>query len=263
MLTRRHDHGTWLGARLPSIEQRIHRGYGGSAVSGSDKTTLVCLDLAGTTVADGTMVEKAFAEAIATQGIVPGTGAYAQAMVRIHRSRGRPKIDIFRELFPDNEARAQATNLAFERSYGANIDRVGLTPLPGAEAAMDKLTGAGIQVCLISGFSRATLGRMLDTLGWWDRVQLTLCHEDTDGGRGGPWPDLVLTAALRLKVDDVRHIAVCGDTDNDMLCGRRAGASIVAGVLTGVHDRPVLLRGGATHIIDSIADLPDLLLTPN
>lgn len=226
-----------------------------------DKTTLVCLDLAGTTVADGTMVEKAFAEAIATQGIVPGTGAYAQAMVRIHRSRGRTKIDIFRELFPDNEARAQATNLAFERSYGANIDRVGLTPLPGAEAAIDKLTGAGIDVCLITGFSRATLGRMLDTLGWWDRAQLALCQEDTERGR--PWPDLVLTAALRLGIDDVRHIAVCGDTDNDMLCGRRAGASVVAGVLTGVHDRPVLVRGGATHVIDSIADLPDLLLSAN
>jgi phosphoglycolate phosphatase len=230
-------------------------------VSQFDKTTLVCLDLAGTTVADGTMVEKAFAEAIATQGIVPGTGAYAQAMVRIHRSRGRSKLDIFRELFPDNEARAQATNLAFERSYAATIDRVGLTPLPGAEAAIDKLTGAGIDVCLITGFSRATLGRMLDTLGWWDRLQLTLCQEDTERGR--PWPDLVLTAALRLRIDDVRHIAVCGDTDNDMLCGRRAGASVVAGVLTGVHDRPVLVRGGATHVIDSIADLPDLLLSAN
>lgn len=230
-------------------------------MSEKDKTTLACLDLAGTTIADGTMVERAFAEAIATQGIVPGTGAYAQAMVRIHRSRGRPKIDIFRELFPDNEARARATNLAFERSYDATIDRVGLTPLPGAEAAIDKLAGSGVQVCLITGFSRATLGRMLDTLGWWDRVHLALCHEDA--GRGRPWPDLVLTAALRLRVDDVRHIAVCGDTDNDMLCGRRAGASIVAGVLTGVHDRPLLQRAGATHVIDSVADLPGLVLSPN
>jgi phosphoglycolate phosphatase-like HAD superfamily hydrolase len=69
----------------------------------------------------------------------------------------------------------------------------------------------------------------------------------------------VLTAALRLRVDDVRHIAVCGDTDSDMLCGRRAGASIVAGVRTGAHDPERLLAAGATHIIDTIADLPALI----
>jgi phosphoglycolate phosphatase len=225
------------------------------------KTTLACLDLAGTTVADAALVGRAFAEAIATQGIVPGTGAYAEAMARIHRARGRPKIEIFNELFPDDEARARATNLAFERSYDAMIDRDGLNPLPGAEAAIEKLAGAGVRICLITGFSRVTLGRILDTLGWWDRVDLALCHGDA--GRGRPWPDLVLTAALRLGVDDVRHIAVCGDTESDMRCGRRAGAAVVAGVLTGAHDRPSLLEAGATHVIDSVADLPALLLSPN
>jgi phosphoglycolate phosphatase len=230
-------------------------------MSETERTRLACIDLAGTTIADGSMVEQAFTEAIATQGIVPGTSAYARAMVRTHRSRGRPKLEIFRELFPDNEARARATNLAFERSYGATIDRVGLNPVPGAEAALDKLSGSGVRVCLVSGFSRATLGRMLDTLGWWDRIELALCHEDA--ARGNPWPDLVLTAALRLRIDDVRQIAVCGDTDNDMLSGHRSGAAIVAGVLTGAHARTVLTAGGATHILESVAELPSLLLSPN
>jgi phosphoglycolate phosphatase-like HAD superfamily hydrolase len=45
-----------------------------------------------------------------------------------------------------------------------------------------------------------------------------------------------------------------------MLCGRRSGASIVAGVLSGVHSRERLIKGGATHIIDSVADLPGLIL---
>lgn len=227
-------------------------------MSPASRITLACLDLAGTTVGDDKMVETAFAESIATQGIVPGTAAYARAMVQVHRSRGLAKIDIFRGLFPDDEARAQAANLAFEGSYDAAIDRAGLTPLPGAEATIDKLTGAGIRVCLITGFSRTTLGRMLDTLGWWDRVDLALCPEDA--GRGRPWPDLVLTAVLRLGIEDVRNVAVAGDTDSDILCGRSAGASIVAGVLTGVHGRERLLEAGATHILESIADLPALVL---
>jgi phosphonatase-like hydrolase len=220
--------------------------------------TLACLDLAGTTVTDGRTVETAFVEAIATLGIVAGTAAYGRAMARFREFRGQPKIEIFRKLFPEDEARAQAVNLSFERSYDSLVDRMGLTAVPGAESALDKLTGAGVRVCLMTGFSRSTLGRVLDTLGWWKRVDLALCPADV--GRGRPWPDLVLSAALRLGVDDVRHIAVCGDTESDMLCGRRAGASIIAGTLTGAHDRERLLRGGATHVIDSIADLPGLVL---
>ena len=46
-----------------------------------------------------------------------------------------------------------------------------------------------------------------------------------------------------------------------MRCGRSAGAAIVAGVMTGVHSRERLLQGGATHIIDSIANLPELILS--
>jgi phosphonatase-like hydrolase len=229
-----------------------------SGVAG--KITLACVDLAGTTVADMGTVETAFAEAIALLGVVSGTGAHERAMARIRESRGRPKIDIFREVFPGDEARAQTANLAFERSYDAVIDRVGLRPVPGAECAIDKLTGSGVRVCLMTGFSRATLGRIIDTLGWWRRVDLAMCPADV--ARGRPWPDLVLTAALRLGVEDVRHIAVCGDTDSDMRCGRRAGASIVAGVRTGAHDPQRLRAAGATHIIDSVADLPDLVLDP-
>ncbi|MCW2898711.1 MAG: Phosphonatase-like hydrolase [Streptosporangiaceae bacterium] len=226
-------------------------------MSEAARITLACLDLAGTTVADGNTVETAFAEAIATLGIVPGTAAYDRAMTQVRASRGRPKIDTFRELFPGDEARVQAVNLSFERSYDSLIDRMGLVPVPGAETTLDKLACAGVRVCLITGFSRTTLGRVLDTLGWWNRVDLALCPADV--GRGRPWPDLVLSAALRLQVDDVRHIAVCGDTESDMLCGRRAGASVVAGVLTGAHDRDRLHQAGATHIIDSIAALPGLI----
>jgi phosphoglycolate phosphatase len=221
---------------------------------------LACLDLAGTTVGDIAMVERAFAEAIATQGIVPGTGAYARAMVHVHRSRGCPKIDVFRGIFPGNEAQAQAANLTFERSYEGALDRAGLVPMPGVIEVLDKLRGSGLRLALITGFSRVTLSRVLSVLGWHEKIDLAICPEDA-GGRGRPWPDMVLHAVLRLGIEDVRQVAVIGDSESDMLCGRRAGASVVAGVMTGVHSRERLLKGGATHILDSIADLPGLILS--
>jgi len=113
--------------------------------------TLACLDLAGTTIGDIDMVERAFAEAIATQGIVPGTSAYARAMVHVHRSRGCPKIEVFRGIFPGNEAQAQAANLAFERSFESALERTGLVSLPGTVEALEKLRDNGIKIALISG----------------------------------------------------------------------------------------------------------------
>jgi phosphoglycolate phosphatase len=226
-------------------------------VGDNARITLACIDLAGTSVADGGVVERAFIEALATQGVVSGTEAYARAMAHVRSTRGQSKLAIFREVFPD-EARAQAAHHSFERAYDSVIDRVGLTPIPGAEAAIDKLAESGVRVCLMTGFGRTTLGRVVDTLGWWKRADLLLCPDDA-GGRGRPYPDMILTAALRMQVDDVRHIAVCGDTESDMRSGRRAGASIVAGTLTGAHDRARLLAAGATDVIDSIADLPGLV----
>ncbi|TDC82070.1 HAD family hydrolase [Actinomadura sp. 7K507] len=218
--------------------------------------TVACLDLAGTTVADTGTVHTAFAEAIAALGIVSGTAAYERALARFRESRGESKIGIFRSLF--DEPRAQAANLAFERSYDQLVDRRGLAPVPGADDALDRMRAAGIGVCLLTGFGRRTQARILDTLGWWDRVDMTLCPEDVPRGR--PWPDLILAAALRFGVDGVRNIAVCGDTAAAMRSGHRSGASIVAGVLTGAHDRDRLLTAGATHTLPSVAALPDLVL---
>ena len=68
----------------------------------SSPISLVCLDLAGIVI-DDSVVERAYAEAIATQGIVPGTQDYARSMVRFDRSRGRPPASVLRELFEGDE----------------------------------------------------------------------------------------------------------------------------------------------------------------
>ncbi len=70
---------------------------------------------------------------------------------------------------------------------------------------------------------------------------------------------MILTAVLRLEIEAVDDVAVAGDTVSDLVSGTRAGASVVAGVLTGAHSRSHLEAAPHTHIIDSIADLPGVL----
>ncbi len=219
--------------------------------------SVVCCGLIGITADDGGILERSFTEAFATQGIVPGTAAYARSMVRVHQSRGQSAVDVFRSLFPDAPGRAEAATLAFDRSYRSSVDRSGLAPMPGAEQAITEIRAGGARVCLVTGLSKGLLGLVLDTLGWWRRVDLVLCPEDVP--RGCPWPDLMLTAMLRLGVTDVRDAVFADGTESGILCGKRSGAGIVAGILTGGHTAGRLQGAGATHLLDSIAELPALL----
>jgi phosphoglycolate phosphatase len=225
------------------------------------RISLVCCGLVGTMVVDGhdqeSMVERAFAEAIATQGVVAGTSDFARCMAQVSRGRGRSTSEVFDSLFPGNQARAQAAGIAFERSYRSAVGRSGLAAMPGAEEAIDKLAGSGIRVCLVTGLPRVTLHMILDTLRWRGHGQLALCPDDAP--RAFPWPDLVLTALLRLGADDVRDIAVASGTEHGVAAGRRAGAQIVAGVRTGPHTPARMRAAGATDLIESVAELPDLV----
>jgi len=225
-------------------------------VSDTSPVSLVCCDVVGAAAVDGSVLERAFAEAIATQGVVTGTAAYVRSMVQFDRTRGWSPAEVMHSLFPGDEIRAQAASLAFERSFRAAVDRFGALPLSGANDALDKLAAAGTKVCLLSCLSRPAFSLIMERLGWWQRADLLLCADDV--ARGFPWPDLVLTAILRLGVGDVRDVAVATASESGVLAARRAGAGLVAGVLTGVHDAARLRRAGATHLLADIGDLPDL-----
>ncbi|MER8102328.1 phosphonatase-like hydrolase [Kitasatospora sp. NPDC094016] len=217
---------------------------------------LVVLDMAGTTVADDGLVEQAFTAAARTLGVEAGSPGFGPMLEHVRATMGESKISVFRHLFGD-EDKAQRANTAFEAAYHDLVDAGHCAALPGAAEAIAELRGQGRKVVLTTGFSRATQDRILTALGWQSVADLTL--SPAEAGRGRPYPDLALTALLRTGVESVRQIAVAGDTGYDMLTGVRAGASVVAGVLTGAHDEARLRADGATHVLGSVAELPGLL----
>lgn len=218
--------------------------------------SLVCYDLAGIVVEDE-MVERAFAEAIATLGIVTGTEAYTRAMVRFDRGRGRPPADVLRELFAEDQAQVQVASLAFGRSFRSAVERFDVAASLGSLAPFGKVSAAGRRVCPLTTLPRDAVGPLLDQVRRRGPADLALCADDAP--RGFPWPDLVLTAALRLGVGDVREIAVISPTESGLRAGARAGAGLVIGVTRSRKRLPALREAGATHIVDDIGALPDLL----
>jgi phosphoglycolate phosphatase len=224
---------------------------------GVTRWQVACIDMAGTTVRDDGLVDQAFTVAVAGQGVAPGTVGYERMRAVVRKTQGQSKIEVFRLLLGGDEQRARAANETFEEAYGLLVDEGAVTPIPGAAEAIEALRAAGVKVALMTGFARATQDAIIDAVGWRGLIDLAL--SPAEAGRGRPYPDLVLVAALRLGADDVRRVAVVGDTPLDLITGCRAGAGLVAGVLTGACDRPTLLAAGATHVIGSVGELPSLL----
>jgi phosphoglycolate phosphatase-like HAD superfamily hydrolase len=195
-------------------------------MSGTAGVSLVCWDLADIVI-NGSVVERAFAEAVAAQGIVAGTQSYTRAMVKFDRARGRPPADVIRELFDDNDATG-------------------------------KLSGAGVQVCLLTSLTKRASGALLERMEQQGLTAHEVLYAD-DAPRGFPWPDPVLTAMLRAGVGDVREVAMVSATESGLQSGYRAGASLVVGLADGPRHAAVLRAAGATHVIGSIDAFPDLV----
>jgi phosphoglycolate phosphatase len=218
--------------------------------------TVACLDMAGTTVADDGSVIAAFSAAVEQFGLPEGTQGYDDALAYVRETMGQSKIEVFRHILGAEDA-AQQANAAFEEHYARSVRGGDVEPLPGATETFAALRAAGIKVCLATGFSPVTRDALLDALGWRPLVDLVL--SPADAGRGRPWPDLPLTALLRLRGGAVGELVVAGDTPSDVESGLRAGAGLVAGVLTGSSTREELEQAKAPVILDTIADLIPLV----
>lgn len=217
---------------------------------------VVVLDLTGTTVVDDGLVERAFERAADAAGIAESDIEFERALAFVRATTGRSTVAVFRALTGDEE-QAQHANAVFESSYAELAAAGGIRPVPGAAEIIRRLRAIGVAVVLTTGLSRATADAVLDAVGWRDLADLTLTP--AEAGRGGPYPDLPLTALLRTGTSTVEGMVVVGDTTADIASGLAAGAGLVVGVLTGSNDERALTAAGADAVVASVADLGELL----
>ncbi|OMH37576.1 HAD family hydrolase [Tersicoccus sp. Bi-70] len=220
-------------------------------------TRLVCLDMNGTTVEDDGLVLECFGEALASQGVVPGSAAHQTMLSFVEQTMGSSRLEVFKRLFGAAPEPARAANRVFERGYAAAASGGRVRAVDGAVDVLLRLRDEGVHVALTTGFSRQTQNQILDLLGWTGLVDLSLCPDDA--GRGAPYPDMVLTALLALDLDDVRAVMTVGDSRAAVLAGHRAGAGANIGVLTGPHAEADLIEAGADVVVPSVRAVPGVL----
>lgn len=233
-----------------------------SGRAGVRQPALVIFDLGGTTIRDRGEVSAAFAGALAASSLTAESGAIAawrgaskrEVLARLVAEQRPALDDADREALGTTTYR-QFSTLLVERLQGARD-----LAFPEAQSAFERLQGAGIRVALNSGFDRAILDVILAAVSWPARLIDTLvCSDDVPAGR--PAPFMIFRSMERTGVGDVRRVAVVGDTRLDLEAGANAGVAYRIGVLTGAHDRATLARAPNTHLVESVARVPDLWLS--
>jgi phosphonatase-like hydrolase len=215
--------------------------------------TLAVLDLAGTTVKDQGEVPRAFTAALA--GIDVHVTPQQLAGVR-----GSSKREAVRHFVPDGpgrEALTASTYASFRERLTELYRASGVVPIDGAEDLFAWLRARGVRVALNTGFDRDITSLLLTALEWnHHMVDAVVCGDDVAHGR--PAPDLILCAMDRVGVTDPQQVVNVGDTGLDLAAGHAAGVRWNVGVLSGAHDRKTLEQAPHTHLLESIAELPDL-----
>jgi phosphonatase-like hydrolase len=212
---------------------------------------LVCFDMAGTTMIDSGLVLEAFRRTIDELGVAGEEALKAEQYVVA--TMGQSKIEVFTSLF---ESRGVIANEAFERHFVEAAHEFGVREIPGVRRVVTELRRLGFEVALTTGFSASTREALVHELGWSDLFRVRVSPQDA--GRGRPAPDMLLHCLILLEGFATGSLVVVGDTASDMQAGKRAGAGLCVGVLTGTDAKARLVENGADHVIDSVADLMQL-----
>lgn len=172
----------------------------------------------------------------------------------LYALRGRSKREVIASAITDSTAHTM-----FQRLLLKEFERTAAEPVPGARAAVAQLRGAGIKVALNTGFDGVTTRAALASMIWpADEFDAMVVDGDVPAGR--PAPFMIFRAMQILDIQDVRAVAVVGDTTADLHAGHHAGAGWVIGVTSGAHKRSTLVASPHSHLLDSIAQLPSLWL---
>ena len=224
----------------------------------SQPVELAVLDIAGTTVQEHGLVYAALLETVRAAGAQAEPADIAPWMGADKREAVRAVLGGRRDHAPDDDEVARVHDDFRARLAAAYRERPP-APFPGVPEAIARLRGEGVKVALSTGFDRAIVEPLLQSIGWDDGVlDAVVCADEV--GQGRPAPYMIFRAMETTGVRGVDRVLVAGDTVLDLQAGTNAGAGLVVGVLTGGTDAATLGAVRHTHLLAGVAQIPDLAL---
>lgn len=210
---------------------------------------LVVFDIAGTIIEDHGEVLTSFRKALEKNGI-------AATEAELSEWKGASKKEVIRH-FVEAEDEANKTYDDFRSLLEGSYRDGGIVPIQGAKDTFAWLRERGIRMATTTGFYREVTDLILEKSDWRGWFQANVSSSDVLQGRPSP---LMIFRAMELSgIRERSEVMNVGDTPLDLQAGTNAGVAGVVGVLTGLHKEERLRREPHTHIIDSVAKLPQLI----
>jgi len=129
--------------------------------------------------------------------------------------------------------------------------------IPGARQAVEYALEEGMVVAVLTRASRTYTEEVLRDLDLSDKISACVCRDDYPFEEAKPNPISMMRVAETISIAPTECIAM-GDHTMDAECAMACGAEFV-GVLTGSTDRARWRSHGCDLIIDSVANVPEVL----
>ena len=233
---------------------------------------LVVFDLAGTTIQDNNDVAKCLYRAAQDVGIVAELDLIA-------RNIGTNKIHLYQYLIELSQGRAEKLEDLEQGTRDAKTLELSMkafrlyeqymidhyqhhaVEVEGTSDVFRWLRDRGIRIATDTGFHHNVNEAIMEHTGWLrdGLVDIAVDVQHIPGDRGRPAPYMIFRSMERTEVDDIHQILVAGDTVLDLMAAYHAGALYRVGVTSGAHSRSRLMEGPYTHILSSVANLPQLI----
>ncbi|MDN5216007.1 HAD-IA family hydrolase [Fulvivirgaceae bacterium BMA12] len=94
-----------------------------------------------------------------------------------------------------------------------------------------------IKIALNTGYNAKIAHLLLDKMNWKQGVHYDTLITADDVSNGRPYPDMILMAMDKLKIDDTSKVLKAGDSIIDIEEGKNAQCGITVAVTTGAHTR--------------------------
>ena len=214
---------------------------------------LVVLDIAGTTVNDFGLVQKAAMNTMKENLAVDVTLDDANKVM------GIPKKTAFEQLCSLHQVEVSAEQidgLVFhfnERLTAQYAEKGSIELMPHAGELFESIRACGPQVYLNTGFNRAIADVIVQNLNLGTVLNGYIGSDEVMAGR--PQPDMIRLAMKRSGVEYSHFVMKVGDTISDLYEGFSAGCAWNVGVLTGANTYEELRTAPYSQILSNLQPL--------
>lgn len=217
---------------------------------------LTVFDMAGTTVNEDNVVYKTVRAALAKHGVEVSLATVLEF------GAGKEKFKAISDILEQNKTHNVDANAVFGDFKGMLEEaytNLNVTAYEGVEELFGKLRSHGVKVVLNTGYDRKTARSLLKKLGWEPGNQIDALITADDVVKGRPSSEMVDRAMEMFNITEPQNVLKAGDSVIDIEEGKNANCGWTVGVLTGAQTREQLETAEPTVILDSLADLAEVL----